>query len=107
MKGFIGLFLKFNQWAANWAMNLPIQIGITMEIHGMYIVRLASFWALKGDLMMFDGYDNHSVTSRLMRTRIGGIISEMAASVRLVNNHNLSRCVHGDIHVFIVFLLLD
>ena len=23
MKGFIGLFLKFNKWAANWAMNLP------------------------------------------------------------------------------------
>ena len=38
-----------------------------------------------------------------MRTRIGGIIPEMAASVRLVNDHNLSTCVHGDIHVFIVF----
>ena len=41
-----------------------------------------------------------------MRTRIGGIIPEMAASVRLVNDHNLSRCVHGDIHVFIVFCCL-
>ena len=61
--------------------------------------------AFKG-LMMFDGYDNHSLTSRLMRTRIGGIIPEMAASVRLVNNHNLSRCVHGDIHVFIVFFVV-
>ena len=54
--------------------------------------------------MMFDGYDN-SVTSLGMRTRIGGIIPEMAASVRLVNDHNLSRCVHGDIHVFIVFFV--